>query len=68
LQCEISVVAAQRIKPPPQATPERVFDFAITRKVVETLHSAWNKSSSGNDATAIDRQTDSHRVRFHFRQ
>ena len=34
---EICVVAAQRIKPPPQVVPERVFDFAITRKVVEML-------------------------------
>jgi hypothetical protein len=30
-------VAAQRIKPAPQMAPERVFDFAITRKVVEAL-------------------------------
>lgn len=37
-QREISVVAAQRIKPSPQVVPERAFDFAITRKLVETLH------------------------------
>ncbi|HMA82358.1 MAG TPA: ABC transporter substrate-binding protein [Candidatus Binatia bacterium] len=37
LQREMIAVAAQRIKPPPQVAPERVFDFAITRKVVETL-------------------------------
>jgi ABC-type nitrate/sulfonate/bicarbonate transport system substrate-binding protein len=37
LQREMIAVAAQRIKPPPQVAPERVFDFAITRKVVEAL-------------------------------
>jgi hypothetical protein len=30
----------QRIKPPPQVVPERVFDFAITPKLVETPHSS----------------------------
>ena len=38
LQREISAVAAQHIKSPPQVVPERVFDFAITRKLVETSH------------------------------
>ena len=51
LQREISVVAARRIKAPPQVTPRA----GVMRKLVETLHSAWNKISSGNDATAIDR-------------
>jgi hypothetical protein len=51
LQREISVVAARRIKAPPQLTPRA----GVTRKLVETLHSAWNKIFSGNDATAIDR-------------
>jgi len=37
LQREMIEVAAQRIKPAPQMAPERVFDFAITRKVVEAL-------------------------------
>lgn len=37
LQREMIAVAAQRIKPPPQVAPERVFDFAITRKVAEAL-------------------------------
>jgi hypothetical protein len=66
LQREINAVVARRIKPPPQVVPERVVDVAITRKLVETLHSAWNKLFIGNDATAIDRQTDSDRVRFYF--
>ena len=38
LQREISVVAARRIKPPSQVVPERMFDFAITRKLIETSH------------------------------
>jgi ABC-type nitrate/sulfonate/bicarbonate transport system substrate-binding protein len=37
LQREMIEVVAQRIKPTPQVAPERVFDFAITRKVVEAL-------------------------------
>ncbi len=37
LQREMIAAAAERIKPPPQIAPERVFDFAITRKVVESL-------------------------------
>jgi hypothetical protein len=37
LQREMIAVAALRIKPPLQVPPERVFDFAITRKVVEAL-------------------------------
>ena len=37
LQREMIAAAAQRIKPPPQIVPERVFDFTITRKVVESL-------------------------------
>lgn len=37
LQREMIAAAAERIKPPPQIVPERVFDFTITRKVVESL-------------------------------
>lgn len=48
--------------------PSGCSDFAIARKVIETLHSAWNKISSRNGATAIDRQTDSHRRVSYFRQ
>ena len=66
LQREISVVVARRIKPPPQVVPERVVDVAITRKLVETLHSAWNKLFSGNDATAIDRHDGFASARFYF--
>jgi ABC-type nitrate/sulfonate/bicarbonate transport system substrate-binding protein len=37
LQREMIAATAQRMKPPPQIAPERVFDCAITRKVVESL-------------------------------
>ncbi len=37
LQSKMIAVATQHIKLPPQVAPERVFDFAITRKVVEAL-------------------------------
>lgn len=35
LQREMIAVAAQRIKPPPQIAPERVFDFSFARKAGE---------------------------------
>jgi NitT/TauT family transport system substrate-binding protein len=37
LQREMTAAAAQRIKPPPQITPERVFDFSLARKASEGL-------------------------------
>ena len=37
LQREMIAAAAQRIKPPPQASPERVFDFSFARKAGEAL-------------------------------
>jgi NitT/TauT family transport system substrate-binding protein len=37
LQREMIAVAAQRIKPPPQIVPERVFDFSLARKAGEGL-------------------------------
>ncbi len=37
LQREMIAVAAQRIKPPPQIAPERVFDFSLARKAGEGL-------------------------------
>jgi ABC-type nitrate/sulfonate/bicarbonate transport system substrate-binding protein len=37
LQREMIAVAAQRIKPPPQLVPERVFDFSFARKAGEGL-------------------------------
>ena len=35
LQREMIMVAAQRIKPPPQIAPERIFDFSLARKAGE---------------------------------
>jgi NitT/TauT family transport system substrate-binding protein len=37
LQREMIAVAAQRIKPPPQIAPERVFDFSFARRAGEGL-------------------------------
>ena len=37
LRCKVIAVAAQRIKPLSQIASERILDFAITRKVVESL-------------------------------
>jgi ABC-type nitrate/sulfonate/bicarbonate transport system substrate-binding protein len=37
LQREMIAVAAQRLKPPPAVTPERVFDFSFARKAGDTL-------------------------------
>ncbi len=37
LQREMIAVAAQRVKPTPSVTPERVFDFSFARKARETL-------------------------------
>ena len=37
LQREMIATAAQRIKPPPQIAPERVFDFTLARKASEGL-------------------------------
>jgi NitT/TauT family transport system substrate-binding protein len=37
LQREMIQLAAQRLKPPPQVAPERVFDFSFARKAVEGL-------------------------------
>ena len=37
LQREMIAAAAQRIKPPPQIAPERVFDFSFARKAGEGL-------------------------------
>jgi NitT/TauT family transport system substrate-binding protein len=37
LQREMIVTAAQRIKPPQQIAPERVFDFSLARKAAEGL-------------------------------
>ncbi len=37
LQREMIAVAAQRIKPPPQIAPERIFDFSLARKAAEGL-------------------------------
>jgi len=37
LQREMIAVAAQRIKPPPQIAPERIFDFSYSRKAGEGL-------------------------------
>jgi ABC-type nitrate/sulfonate/bicarbonate transport system substrate-binding protein len=37
LQREMIAVAAQRIKPPPQIAPERIFDFSLARKAGEGL-------------------------------
>jgi hypothetical protein len=51
----------QRIKPLPQVVPERVFDFAITPKLVETPHSSLNNISRGTDAMGSIAMTDSHR-------
>jgi len=37
LQREMINLAAQRLKPPPQVAPERVFDFSFARKAAEGL-------------------------------
>jgi hypothetical protein len=37
LQREMIALAAQRIKPPPQIAPERVFDFSFARRAGEGL-------------------------------
>ena len=37
LQREMIGLAAQRLKPPPQVAPERVFDFSFARKAAEGL-------------------------------
>jgi NitT/TauT family transport system substrate-binding protein len=37
LQREMIILAAQRLKPPPQVAPERVFDFSFARKAVKGL-------------------------------
>jgi ABC-type nitrate/sulfonate/bicarbonate transport system substrate-binding protein len=37
LQREMISVAAQRLKPPPAVSPERVFDFTFARKAAESL-------------------------------
>ena len=37
LQREMINLAAQRLKPPPQVTPERVFDFSFVRRAAEGL-------------------------------
>jgi NitT/TauT family transport system substrate-binding protein len=37
LQREMITVAAQRIKPPPQVSPERIFDFNFARRAGEDL-------------------------------
>jgi NitT/TauT family transport system substrate-binding protein len=37
LQREMIALAAQRLKPPPQVAPERVFDFSFVRKAAEGL-------------------------------
>lgn len=37
LQREMIAVAAQRIKPPPQIAPERVFDFSFARRASEGI-------------------------------
>jgi hypothetical protein len=37
LQREMIAVAAQRVKPTPSMTSERVFDFSFARKAGETL-------------------------------
>jgi hypothetical protein len=58
----------QRIKPLPQVVPERVFDFAITPKLVETPHSSLNNISRGTDAMGIDRHDGFASARFYFRQ
>jgi hypothetical protein len=37
LQRELVDLAAQRLKPPPQIAPERVFDFSFARKAAEGI-------------------------------
>ena len=37
LQRDMIAVAAQRLKPPPAVTPERVFDFSFARKAGDNL-------------------------------
>lgn len=37
LQREMIQLAAQRLKPPPQVAPERIFDFSFARKAAEGL-------------------------------
>ncbi|MGZ8436884.1 MAG: hypothetical protein ACXWXX_21040 [Candidatus Binatia bacterium] len=37
LQRDMIGLAAQRLKPPPQVAPERVFDFSFARKAEEGL-------------------------------
>jgi hypothetical protein len=37
LQRDMIALAAQRLKPPPQVAPERVFDFSFAREAEEGL-------------------------------